>query len=274
MPTTETPRDFERRVAALYRMLGAEVAHDYSLAGSQIDVFVQERTPSGGLIRTAVECKSYTGPVGIDVVRSLAGLAALLKQRNLVDRVALVCPAGFTKSARQAAQELGVDLIEVADLEARAKPTEAKLKSVMADFSAAHLIDASGPAKPKRAFVVMPFAAEFDDVYVLGIREVIEKLGMVVDRADDIEHNANILTVVQESIRNADVVIGETTSKNPNCFYEIGYAHALGKPTILIGRAGQEIPFDLRALNLVVYSSIVELRDSLSRRVKATLSAA
>src|SRR5256885_16101861 len=82
MPINESPRDFERRVAALYRMLGAEVAHDYSLAGSQIDVFVQERTPSGGLIRTAVECKSYSAPVGIDVVRSLAGLAALLKQRN------------------------------------------------------------------------------------------------------------------------------------------------------------------------------------------------
>lgn len=118
-------------------------------------------------------------------------------------------------------------------------------------------------------FVIMPFAESFDDVYILGIREVAERQGYVVERADDIEHNQDILAVLQNQIRTADVVIADTTQQNPNVFYEIGYAHAANKPTILVSRKGEKIPVDLQSLNHIFYSTIVDLREKLTKRLKA-----
>ena len=50
--------EFERRVAAIYRLLGASVQHDTSLAGNQIDVLIDETTEAGTPIRSA-----QTGPL-------------------------------------------------------------------------------------------------------------------------------------------------------------------------------------------------------------------
>lgn len=54
---------FEREVASIFRALGAEVQHDVALAGMQIDLVTRDRTPSGAVITSAVECKYYTRPV-------------------------------------------------------------------------------------------------------------------------------------------------------------------------------------------------------------------
>lgn len=127
-------------------------------------------------------------------------------------------------------------------------------------------------SQPKRVFVVMPFAVEFDDVYILGIREVAERLKFTIDRADDIEHNENILDVVQQQIRGCDAVIADITGKNANVFYEVGYAHSAGKPTVLTCRQGEDVPFDLRAINYISYTNIVDLRKKLETRLKSMFS--
>jgi nucleoside 2-deoxyribosyltransferase len=100
--------------------------------------------------------------------------------------------------------------------------------------------------------------------------EVAQKLGFVVERADNIEHNDSILKVIQDRIRYCDAVIADATGRNANVFYEIGYAAALGKPTIIIIRKGETIPFDVQSVNLIIYESIVELRERLEKRIKGT----
>jgi nucleoside 2-deoxyribosyltransferase len=117
----------------------------------------------------------------------------------------------------------------------------------------------------------MPFTPEFNDIYILGIRETAEKLGIVVERADSIEHNESIPDVIRREIEECDVVVADTTQHNPNVFYEVGLAHGIGKKTILICRDVNSIPFDLGAINHIVYSSIVELREKLKARLQATL---
>jgi hypothetical protein len=85
---------------------------------------------------------------------------------------------------------------------------------------------ASTRSARRKVFVIMPFAKDFDDVYILGIREVAAKLGLVVERADNIEHNIQILEVIQQRIRDAELIVADTSLPNPNVFYEVGYAHA------------------------------------------------
>src|SRR5262245_52804240 len=105
------PLEFERKVAAIFRALGARVEHDAELAGNQIDGLVTENTPSGIEIRTAVECKAFRKQVGKQTANFYAQLAYLLKQSGLVDKFAIVAPSGFTKMSRKVAEEHGLELI-------------------------------------------------------------------------------------------------------------------------------------------------------------------
>jgi hypothetical protein len=87
---SERAERLERDVAAVYRALGAHVEQEVVLAGNRVDILVDEHSASGARVRTAIECKAYARPVGVDVVTQYASLIALLKERRLVDRGTLV----------------------------------------------------------------------------------------------------------------------------------------------------------------------------------------
>jgi len=120
----------------------------------------------------------------------------------------------------------------------------------------------------KQVFVVMPFAKRFDDVYVIGIREVAQKLGWAVERADDIQSNAQILELIEQKLRDAALVIADLSTANPNVFYEVGYAHAVGTATIVLSAATERTPFDLQSFNQVRYESLIDLRTKLETRIR------
>ncbi len=258
---------FEREVASIYRALGAKVVHDTAIAGNQIDILAEERTAAGTLLRTAIECKAYSSQIGIEVVRSFAALANLLRSRGLIERAAIVSLNGFTRNSREAAAEFGVDLIEIDDLRKKIEKHPELLIKATEQITIQDQ-NAEALTKPKRLFVVMPFAPEFTDVYILGIREVAEKLGFVVERADEIEHIESIIDVIQEKIRSCDAIIADTTGRNPNVFYEIGYANGVDRPAVLICRESDAIPFDLAGVNFIKYGSIVNLRQRLDKRLR------
>ena len=118
-------------------------------------------------------------------------------------------------------------------------------------------------------FVAMPFTPELEDVYHLGILESVKEAGAACERADEIQHTGGIVEKVYASIRGADAVIAEVTNANPNVFYEIGFAHAIEKPVVLLTKDISNAPFDLRGYNHIQYSSIRELRSKLTLMLKA-----
>jgi len=264
--------EFERKVAAIYRTLGAKVEHDVALAGNQIDLLINELTPSGSQVRTAVECKNYTRPVGVDVVNAFGTLSYLLKQRQLIDRALLVSASGFTRQAKESAKAHDIDLLEADDLIARVETKRNQLPEAEEVLDDEYRTVAHDPDKPKKLFVVMPFSSEFEDVYILGIREVAENMNLIVERADDVEHNEDILNIIQDRIRSCTAVVADASGLNANVFYEIGFAHGVESPTILICRNGEKLPFDIQSKNIIIYSSIVELRERLRKRIEETIS--
>ncbi len=80
----------------------------------------------------------------------------------------------------------------------------------------------------------MPFDSEFDDRYRLGIKETAKNLGILAERVDEQIFRENIPERIYRQIDSADLIIADMTGKNPNVFYEVGYAHAKGKLTILL----------------------------------------
>ena len=76
-----------------------------------------------------------------------------------------------------------------------------------------------------------------------------------VSRADDLLNQQNILRDILYSIESADLLVADLTDSNPNVYYELGLAHALGKPVILLGQDIEEIPFDIRSYRLIMYDT-------------------
>lgn len=176
-PTFDDTIEFQRRVAAVFRSLGAEVEHNTSLAGTQIDILISEISKTGTTIRSAVECKALSRPVNVDAINAFSGVAIFLRNRGLINKAIIVSLSGFTEQGRMAATEHGIDLVELADLERRMEGREAGFQDAIREVQRAEEAEReSATGRPKRAFVVMPFAREFNDIYVLGIREVAEPL--------------------------------------------------------------------------------------------------
>ena len=119
-------------------------------------------------------------------------------------------------------------------------------------------------------FVLMPFKAEFDDIYDLGIKAACEETRAVYcERVDKQIFAERWLDRIYNQISKADIIVAEMTGQNPNVFYEVGYAHALGKQTILLSQTVDEIPSDLRAYNHVVYGkSITTLKSLLTPKIQ------
>jgi hypothetical protein len=123
--------------------------------------------------------------------------------------------------------------------------------------------------KSKSAFICMPFATDFTDLYEVGIKPVVLECGFKCIRADQIEHNERSLAIVYEQIRAAHVVIADLTGQNCNVYYEVGYAHALGKDVVLLIQHPNDLPFDLRGFNSIVYGGrITLLKEKLTQRLK------
>ncbi len=104
------------------------------------------------------------------------------------------------------------------------------------------------------AFILMPFAAEFEDVYKYLISEGLESAGYIVKRADDIKSQSNIIGDIVKGITTSDLIVADLTGANPNVYYELGIAHALNKKVILITQEIDDLPFDLRSYRVIGYS--------------------
>lgn len=121
----------------------------------------------------------------------------------------------------------------------------------------------------KKAFVLMPFAAEFSDVYKFLIFDGLTKVGYDVKRADDIKSQNNILNDIIEGIVSSDLIIADLTGANPNVYYELGIAHTLNKKVILLTQDIDELPFDLRSYRVLPYdvhfTKMIQAKEELSQ---------
>lgn len=103
-------------------------------------------------------------------------------------------------------------------------------------------------------FFVMPFRPELNYFYLYVKKYLEEKHGLRVERGDTAILTKSLMDKIREQILKADIIIGDITSKNPNVFYELGLAHAYGKPIIFLTQEPPEqAPVDIRQFEFIVY---------------------
>jgi hypothetical protein len=114
------------------------------------------------------------------------------------------------------------------------------------------------------AFILMPFSQDFSDIYQLGIKEAANSLDIRAERVDEQLYKEGMLDRIYNQIDIADIIIADMTGRNPNVFYEVGFAHAKNKLCIHITKETADIPFDLQHHRHIVYgNSISYLKEKL-----------
>ena len=105
-------------------------------------------------------------------------------------------------------------------------------------------------------FVVMPFAEPVGGYYAAIYQPAIDKAKLRANRADaDIYGTGKIIDQIWNGINSARVLLADLTGRNANVLYELGLAHALHKPVVLLCSKANEadVPFDLRHVRVIYY---------------------
>lgn len=128
-------------------------------------------------------------------------------------------------------------------------PTKAGTSEVLKRLGKSVAVDANDTC-----FVMMPFAVPLGNYYEKVYKPAIEKAGLKPVRADtEIFGAGKIMDQVWSGINAAKVLVAELTTRNPNVFYELGLAHALKKPVVLVSSNESDVPFDLKHIRVIYY---------------------
>ena len=121
-------------------------------------------------------------------------------------------------------------------------------------------------------FVVMPFGETWsDEVMREMLAPGIEDAGFAVSRGDLIVRVGDLSTNVWRSITQAGVIVADVSVPNPNVYYEIGLADALGKPIFLFKQSDVDLPADFGGVHY--YPSDLHDLDAGRRKLTAELEA-
>lgn len=112
------------------------------------------------------------------------------------------------------------------------------------------------PVDERLAFVIMPFALEFEGRYRRVIRPALERLELTVRRADEIYGTDQLIGNIVRSLQEAAIVVADLSGRNPNVLYELGLANGFGKDVLLMASDAADVPADLRHLTYVLLDEV------------------
>lgn len=172
-------KQLEHLVAAIQKELAPDaiVKHNVKLPGTQseterqIDVLVEQNIGQYTM-RIVIDCKDYASPVDVKGVEEFFGLV----QDVGAHKGALVCPKGFTKSAKKRAKKLQIELYSPIDTESH-KWTATVTAPVLCDFRATYMSFGISVSAPK------PFRMPMDFYTLLVHGENGEPLGNIREMA-------------------------------------------------------------------------------------------
>lgn len=109
-------------------------------------------------------------------------------------------------------------------------------------------------------FVISPIGDEgsdirqhADDLFEMVIGTALQKYDFDIIRADRLSTITSITSEIIKLIQEADLCIVDITGQNANVMYECGRRHETGKPTILMAKNGEKLPFDINIMRTIFF---------------------
>lgn len=122
---------------------------------------------------------------------------------------------------------------------------------------------------PHTVFCMMPFNRNFDKLY-FNIKQICEDNKIKCKRSDDVVEPGLILKQILELILQSQLILAVIDGRNPNVFYEIGIAHALGKSVILLAEDTKANKvYDISYNRMILYSNMIDLKKKLGNALKS-----
>jgi hypothetical protein len=122
-------------------------------------------------------------------------------------------------------------------------------------------------------FVLMPFGEPWSDrVWKRHVKPTVESLGLRCERADDFFAPGAVVDDIWDAITRATVLIADLTGRNPNVFYELGIAHVVGVPAILLSQDQDLAAFDTAHLRQIRYQDNTDGCELLERHLRTALT--
>jgi hypothetical protein len=119
-------------------------------------------------------------------------------------------------------------------------------------------------------FIIMPFGAPWSPAISQLIRDACTSCGVNPVRGDDIFSPTDILDDIWRQIVVADFVVADVSGRNTNVFYELGMAHTLGKPVIMLAQSESDVPIDLKTRRWLPYDP--EQTDALAAALRQSIN--
>lgn len=128
----------------------------------------------------------------------------------------------------------------------------------------------------RRCFVIQPFGEEtyekrYRDIFEPAIRDAeVEPYRVDGDPGADV-----IISSIEEGIKESDLCFAEITTDNPNVWYELGYARALGRHVTMACEADRKLPFDIQHRRVILYKQASTSDfDNLKKRITDSIKTA
>jgi nucleoside 2-deoxyribosyltransferase len=107
-----------------------------------------------------------------------------------------------------------------------------------------------------RCVVIQPFDnGDFDHRYDDVLVPAIKAAGFEPYRVDRDASAVVLIDSIEANIKDADICLADISEKNPNVWYEVGFALASSKEVVLICKEGSEFPFDVRHRAIIPYTT-------------------
>lgn len=177
-----------------------------------------------------------------------------------------------TKIRRPTSRKVPSELSNVKFLKAHAATAEFidELTVLASNVASRSLIERALTPPKDHIFVIMKLGDDtLDSAYQGVIRPLAEEFDLDAVRVDEIQDSGQISQQILENIACSRIVIAELTGERPNCYYEAGFAHALGKELILIINEDSDIHFDLSGYRFIKWKTEAQLRKRLRERLES-----